>query len=149
MVFIFFSFGLHKFTAYEAEGIAPFIINSPFTSWLNAFGTLGASMIVGTAEVVFGLLIAVGLWRPGSLLAIAGALGSILTYVMTLSFMMTTPDVFAPDGPPVLSGNIGQFLIKDVVLLATSVVLLARSLAARQVGQQGSVAAMSPAARLT
>ncbi len=132
LVLLFLSFGAHKFTVYEAEGIAPFVTNSPFTSWLGMFGTLGASIVVGVAELVFGLLLAVGLWRPGSPLAIAGALGSILTYMMTLSFMLTTPGVLAPQGFPILSGNVGQFLIKDIVLLAVSVLLLTQSLAAWQ-----------------
>ena len=132
MVFLFLSFGAHKFTVYEATGIAPFVSNSPLTSWLNAFGTQGASMIVGVAELAFGLLLAVGFWRPASSLAIAGAVGSVITYLTTLSFMLTTPDVFSPDGPPVLSGTIGQFLVKDVVLLAVSLLLLAQGLALRR-----------------
>ena len=44
MVLVFLSFGAHKFTAYEAEGIAPLVSNSPLTSWLNALGTQGASV---------------------------------------------------------------------------------------------------------
>ena len=137
MVLLFLSFGAHKFTAYEAEGIAPFVSNSPFTSWLNILGTQGASIVVGTAELTFGLLLAVGFWRPESRLALAGAAGSIVTYLMTLSFMLTTPDVFAPSGPPVLSGAVGQFLIKDIVLLAASILLLARGLAQQQSTGQG------------
>ncbi|CAA9319475.1 MAG: hypothetical protein AVDCRST_MAG90-1552 [uncultured Microvirga sp.] len=132
MVFLFLSFGAHKFTAYEANAIAPFVSNSPLTSWLNAFGRQGASVIVGVAELAFGLLLAVGLWRPASGFAIAGAVGSVITYLTTLSFMLTTPDVFSPDGPPILSGTVGQFLVKDVVLLAVSVLLLAQGLALRQ-----------------
>lgn len=132
MVFVFLSFGAHKFTAYEATGIAPMVTNSPLTSWLNAFGTQGASMVVGVAELTFGLLLAIGFWRPESPLAIAGAAGSVITFLTTLSFMLTTPGVFGPDGPPVLSGSIGQFLVKDVVLLAVSLLLLAQGLTLRR-----------------
>ena len=38
LVIVFLWFGGMKFTAYEAEGIAPFISNSPIMSWLNMFG---------------------------------------------------------------------------------------------------------------
>lgn len=132
LVLVFVTFGLHKFTTYEAAGISPFVTNSPLTEWLTRFGTQGASNVVGIAELSFAVLLAIGFARPGSLAAILGALGSIVTYLVTLSFMLTTPGVFAPDGAPILSGEIGQFLVKDVVLLAASVVLLADGLAVRQ-----------------
>lgn len=130
LIIIFFVFAAHKPTVFEAEGIAPLIVNSPFTLWLSVFGTVGSSIVVGIAEVTFGLLLAAGLWRPGSYLAIGGALGSIVTYLVTLSFLLTTPKMFAPDGPPFLS-PLGQFLIKDIVLLAASALLLANDLAIR------------------
>ncbi len=136
MVLLFLSFGAHKFSAYEAEGIAPFVSNSPLTSWLNALGTQGASIVVGVAELTFGSLLAVGFWRPGARLAVAGAVGSVITYLTTLSFMLTTPGLFGPDGPPILSGAVGQFLIKDVALLAASILLLAQGLARQQSGHQ-------------
>ena len=147
MVVIFLWFGLQKFTAYEAEGIAPFIINSPLTSWLNVLGTQGASMVVGVSELAFGLLLAAGLRWPGSLAATLGALGSCVTFLTTLSFMATTPGVWAPSGPPLLSGTFGVFLIKDIVLLATSLVLLAQGLAHRRAAAavQGRTARAVPA----
>ncbi len=36
LVVIFLWFGGMKFTGYEANGIAPFVVNSPIMSWLNA-----------------------------------------------------------------------------------------------------------------
>jgi uncharacterized membrane protein YkgB len=132
MVVIFFWFGLQKFTAYEAEGIATLVSNSPLTSWLNVLGTQGASMVVGTSELTFGVLLAIGLRWPGSLAATLGALGSCVTFLTTLSFMVTTPGVWAPSGPPLLSGTTGVFLIKDIVLLATSILLLAQALTYRR-----------------
>ena len=152
MIVIFVWFGLAKFTAYEAAGIAPLVSNSPLTSWLNVFGTQGASMVIGTAELTFGLLLATGLRWTGGLAAVFGALGSCVTFLMTLSFMVTTPGVFAPSGPPLLSGTTGVFLIKDIVLLATSVLLLAQSLAHRQAvaiplqaGRSASIGRSAPA----
>lgn len=131
LVAVFLVFGLQKFTLIEATGIAPLVSNSPLTSWLNVFGTQGASRVVGCFELTFGLLLAFGLWRPGSMPAIIGALGSCGTYLMTLSFLLTTPGVFAPNAAPILSGDVGLFLLKDIVLLAASVVLLAQSWARR------------------
>jgi uncharacterized membrane protein YkgB len=132
MVVIFFWFGLQKFTAYEAMGIAPLVSNSPLTSWLNVLGTQGASMVIGISELTFGVLLAIGLRWPGSLAATLGALGSCVTFLTTLSFMATTPGVWAPSGPPLLSGTTGVFLIKDIVLLATSILLLAQALTCRR-----------------
>ena len=131
LVVVFLVFGLQKFTLVEATSIAPLVSNNPLTSWLNVFGTQGASRVVGSFELTFGLLLAFGLWRPGSVLAIVGALGSCGTYLMTLSFLLTTPGVFAPNAAPILSGDVGLFLFKDIVLLAASVVLLAQSWARR------------------
>ncbi len=148
MVVIFFWMGAQKFTAYEAMGIAPLVSNSPLTAWLNVLGTQGASSFVGCFELAFGVLLTAGFWRPGSLVALAGALGSVVTYLTTLSFMVTTPGVFAPSGPPLLSGTTGVFLIKDIVLLAASFLLLARGLVLRRIsgGQQaGHAAGLVPA----
>ena len=132
-------------------GIAPLVSKSPLTSWLNVIGTQGASMAIGISELVSGLLLAIGFRWPGSLAAIGGALGSCVTFLTTLSFMATTPGVFAPSGPPLLSGTIRVFLIKDIVLLATSILLLAQSLAHRRAlagtpAQAGRTASMGRSA---
>ena len=82
------------------------------------------------AELTFGVLLAYGLVRPGSLAADLGAFGSCITFVITLTFLFTTPGVFIKGSEPVMSSD-GLFLLKDIVLLAVSVLLLARSLAAR------------------
>lgn len=131
LVVIFLVFGIQKFTLVEAEGIAPFVTNSPLTFWLNKIGTQGASMVVGTFELAFGLLLAVDLWRPASPAAIFGAIGSCVCFMTTLSFLLTTPGIFAPDQAPILS-VIGLFLLKDIVLLSASFSLLTQSWVARQ-----------------
>jgi len=41
MVLIFISFGIQKFTPQSADGIALYISNSPFVSWLSIFGIRG------------------------------------------------------------------------------------------------------------
>ena len=127
MVVIFLIFGVHKFTLIEAQGIAPIVTNSPLTSWLNVLGMQGASMVIGVFELLFGAMLTVGFWRPGSIVAALGAVGSVICFLTTLSFLATTPGVFAPGHAPIL-GIMGGFLIKDIVLLAASFVLLAQSI---------------------
>lgn len=131
LVVIFLVFGLQKFTAAEAMGIEPLVSHSPLTSWLLVLGVRGASRVFGTAELTFGLLLAYGLLRPGTLAATLGAAGSCMTFLTTLTFLFTTPGVFIKGSEPVMSGDVGLFLMKDLVLLAASVVLLAQSLAVR------------------
>lgn len=131
LTIVFFWFGSMKFTAYEAHGIAPFVVNSPLTSWLNGLvGERGAARVIGVVELSVGVLLAARLLSPRA--ATLGALGSIATYLTTVSFLFTTPGVAAPEagGFPAISAGIGQFLLKDLVLLAASVYLLGESLAA-------------------
>src|ERR1700756_5524306 len=63
--------GLMKFTAYEAEGIRPFVANCPLMSWVyGPMSVRGFSAVLGAVEVAIALLIAA---RPLS--ARASALG--------------------------------------------------------------------------
>src|SRR6516164_6420623 len=109
--------GLMKFTAYEAEGISRYVANSPLMSWVYGFMSHRRfSAVLGVVEVTIALLIAARPFLPR-----ASALGSALAVVMfltTLSFLVTTPGVWADAGGfPALSGFPGQFLIKDLALL--------------------------------
>ena len=109
---------LMKFTAYEAEGIRPFVANSPLMSWVYGFLSVrGFSAVLGAVEVATALLIAARPFAPR-----ASALGSALAvgmFLTTLSFLVTTPGVWEPSlgGFPALSALPGQFLIKDLALL--------------------------------
>jgi reactive chlorine resistance protein C len=51
---------------------------------------------------------------------------SSLTYIVTCTFFASTPGVAAPAAGAfsVISGDVGQFLLKDLVLLAASLCLL-------------------------
>ena len=113
--------GLMKFTAYEAEGIRPFVANSPLMSWVyGPLSVRGFSAVLGIVEVAIALLIALRpIWPRASALGSALAIGMFLT---TLSFLVTTPGVWEPSagGFPALSGKPGQFLIKDLALLGIS-----------------------------
>src|SRR4051812_9114467 len=126
--------GLMKFTAYEAEGIRPFVANSPLMSWVYGLMSVqGFSALLGGVEVAIAILIAT---HPLS--ARASALGSALAvgmFLTTLSFLVTTPGVWEPSlgGFPALSAIPGQFLIKDLALLGISLWTLGE---ARQVSEQ-------------
>jgi uncharacterized membrane protein YkgB len=113
--------GFMKFTAYEAEGISRYVANSPLMSWVYGFMShRGFSTVLGVVELTIAILIAARPFSPrASVLGSALAVGMFLT---TLSFLVTTPGVWAEDagGFPALSGAPGQFLIKDLALLGIS-----------------------------
>jgi reactive chlorine resistance protein C len=129
LAIVFLWFGGMKFTSYEAHGNAPLIDHSPVMSWLNvAFGVQGASDVIGVIELSTAAMLILG-----SFYAAASALGAAMasvTFVITLSFFLTTPGVAEPTagGFPAISAPIGQFLLKDLVLLAASLNLLLASI---------------------
>jgi uncharacterized membrane protein YkgB len=121
--------GFLKFTPTEAAGIQPLVQHSPLMSWLYAILSVqGASNLIGAIEIAVALLLAL---RPVSAKAsFVGSLGSIGTFLLTISFLISTPGaVQLSHGLPIL-GDAGQFLIKDVVLLGASFWTAAKALAA-------------------
>ena len=117
-----------KFTAYEAEAISGLVSNSPLLAWVySIFSTTQFGVVLGTTELLIAALIAA---RPFS--ANLSALGSGLAigmFLVTLSFMASTPGVVEPSlGFPALSVLPGQLLLKDVVLLAVAVWTLGEAL---------------------
>lgn len=124
MVIIFIFFGYQKWFDYEAQVLIPYISNGPLISWMYpVFGIQGASWFLGVSEWIFGALLLAGFWsRPAGIL---GALGSVITFVLTVTIIPFMPDGWAASagGFPAMTGNI-PFLMKDVVLLAVSVYLL-------------------------
>ena len=150
---IFVWIGGLKFWNYEAEGIVPFVANSPFMSffydskapeykqyklpegsfdpakheWHERNNTYGFSHGLGILIMSIGILTFLGFFS-----ARVGLVGELLAVVMTLgtlSFLVTTPEVWVPDlgsgefGFPLLSGA-GRLVIKDTAILAGAVVLL-------------------------
>src|SRR6266478_5867693 len=113
--------GLMKFTEYEAEGIRPFVANSPLMSWVYGLMSVrGFSAVLGVVEVAIALLIGARPYSPrASVVGSALAVGMFLT---TLSFLGSTPGVWETSlgGFPALSALPGQFLIKDLALLGIS-----------------------------
>ena len=114
--------GLLKFTAFEAAAIEPMINSQPLLVWLyGVFSVQGASMLIGSIEILAGTLLALRAWSP-----VAGTAGGALaigTFAITLSFMLTIPPVWeaSAGGFPYLSVMPGQFLIKDVLFLAAAI----------------------------
>lgn len=156
ILIIFVWIGGLKFWHYEAEGIVPFVANSPFMSffynkqapeykdyklkegevdaakeaWHEENNTYGYSRGLGILIMAIGILTFLGIFSPK-----IGFVGAGLAIVMmfgTLSFLFTTPEVWVPDlgGPehgfPLLSGA-GRLVIKDTAILAGAVVVLADS----------------------
>lgn len=92
LIIVFLWFGGMKFTSYEAHGIAPFIANSSIMSWLHVvFGIQGASYVIGTLELSTAVALPAGAFVP--VLSALGAAMSAMTYLITLTFFVTTPGV--------------------------------------------------------
>ncbi len=132
LVVIFLWFGGMKFTAYESNGIAPLIAHSPIMGWMgHAFGVRGTAGVIGLLELATAAALALGAFVAR--FSAIGAAMSSATFLITLTFFASTPGVFEPEagGFPAISVGIGQFLLKDLVLLAASLVLLFGSLPER------------------
>jgi uncharacterized membrane protein YkgB len=162
--------GLKAFP-YEADGIVPFVANSPFMSfwyadpgnykehrnpegrlvpenraWHETNRTYPFAYGLGTVIVLYGLMLCLHPWLPQ-----VATLGSFLVLVMsfvTLSFLITTPECWVPDlgdahhGFPYLSGA-GRLVLKDAIMMGAALVTMADS--ARAYLRRRSVVSSSPA----
>lgn len=153
---IFIWIGALKFYDYEAEGIVPFVANSPFMSFFYKFkapeykkyklkegefdqakhdwhvknNTYGFAKGLGILIMAIGTLVFLGIFFP--VIGLIGAILAIIMTVGTLSFLFTTPEVWVPDlggrehGFPLLSGA-GRLVIKDLSIISGAIVVLADS----------------------
>lgn len=150
---VFLWIGGLKFAAYEADSITPFVANSPLMSffyahpedykrhlthegelkpaeraWQTANNTYGFSEGLGALELAIGALVLSGL--VSRRLGMVGAVLAFATPIVTLSFLVTTPEAWVPAlgdaqyGFPFLSGA-GRLVLKDVVILAGSWIVIA------------------------
>lgn len=145
-----------KIFRYEAVGIVPFVANSPtmnffyhydapeYKKYMNKEGEYKPENIawhkenntylfsygLGALIVLIGLLIALYPLYPG-----VSAIGSFLAFIMsliTLSFLITTPETWVPalgdseSGFPYLSAA-GRLVIKDVIMMGAAVVTMAQA----------------------
>jgi uncharacterized membrane protein YkgB len=144
-----------KFYNYEADGIVPFVANSPFMSyfysspkeykkhinkegeyvprihqWHEANNTYGFAHGLGVLLIIIGILVAINYWAP--MWSMVGSLLVVILAIGTLSFLITTPESWVPNlgdkqwGFPYLSGR-GRLVLKDVVMLAGAIVTMSDS----------------------
>lgn len=152
---------------YEADGIVPFVANSPFMSffyananktiinkegipvkaytlhknpegkmnkkniaWHKLNHTYVFSLGLGSLIVLIGFLTLLGIWFPK-----IGLWGGLLTFgmsIVTLSFLITTPEAYVPNlggdiptphyGFPFLSGA-GRLVLKDIIMLSAGLII--------------------------
>ncbi|WP_158963236.1 DUF417 family protein [Myroides fluvii] len=157
-----------KVFQYEADGIVPFVANSPLMSffykhandrvladdgkevaaynlyknpegktvkqnvdWHTHNGTYLFSYGLGFVICVIGVLVLLGIWFPK--IGVVGGLLTVGMSLVTLSFLLTTPEVYVPnlggDFPtpnydfPYLSGA-GRLVLKDCIMLAGGLLLI-------------------------
>jgi reactive chlorine resistance protein C len=143
---VFMWIGALKFVPYEADSITPFVANSPVMSffyehpkqykqhmthegelvpaqreWQTKNNTYGLSAGLGVVEWITALLV---LSYPLSKkLGLLGAFMTFGTTMITLSFLITTPEAWvaalgdAQHGFPYLSGA-GRLVLKDTMMMA-------------------------------
>lgn len=124
MVFTFFIFGYAKWWAYDVPLLMPLITKGPLIFWLYpVFGPRGATWFLGSSEWTIGTLLLLGFWNKQ--LGLLGSIGSVGTFVCTLTIIPFLPDGWekSAGGFPAITMSTG-FLLKDIVFLAVSLYLL-------------------------
>ncbi|ACT93433.1 DUF417 family protein [Dyadobacter fermentans] len=155
IVVVFLWIGGLKFFTYEADGIVPFVANSPFMSffyshpgdykshmnkegelipanheWHIANNTYGFSYALGTFLVLMAVLVA--LYKVAPLPSLVASLLIFIMTLGTLSFLITTPEAWVPSlgdaqsGFPYLSGR-GRLVIKDLVILGGAIITMSET----------------------
>src|SRR6266478_1092713 len=119
LVVVLLLIGVLKFTPEEAAGIQPLVAHSPLMSWMyGLLSVQGVSNVIGAIEIAIATLMALRPLSPKA--SLVGSLGGVVTFLLTVSFLLSTPGAAQlKHGFPVL-GDAGQFLIKDLVLLGAS-----------------------------
>jgi len=111
LVFVLLLWGAAKWTKPEADAIQPLVAHSPFMSWIYRIASVQhGSEFIGCIEVGLAALIVLRRWSPRA--SAVGCTASILMFLTTLSFLVTTPG---------LDGLTQGFLIKDIFLLGAAV----------------------------
>ena len=122
IVLILLVFGYMKFLPYEAEGVAGIARDYWLFGWMYPLiGVAGASIVIGVLELTAGVLIALGGRIP--LAGLVGGLMGVATFLVTLSFFFTAPGIVQEGYAFPALASTGQFLAKDIGLLAICVYL--------------------------
>ena len=126
LVLILLYFGAFKFTDAEAKAIQPLLEHSPLMSWLySVLSVNGVSRLIGVTEITIAGLI---LSRPWSArLSVLGSLGAIAMFLITLSFLLSTPGLWQWVGGFPAPSEGAAFLLKDVFLLGGAIVTAAEA----------------------
>jgi uncharacterized membrane protein YkgB len=105
--------GIFKFTPTEAQGIKPLVENHFLSFFVYKIASVQAvSNAIGTIEIIIALLLIFSV-KFAFLKRYAG-IGMIVTFLVTLSYLFTTPGVWkVVDGVPVTD----FFILKDLMLL--------------------------------
>jgi uncharacterized membrane protein YkgB len=129
--------GALKFAVYEARGIEALVANSPLMSWgYSLMSVRGFAALIGVTEIVLALLIAARSFSPTA--SAIGSLGACFMFLITLSFVLTTPGMWQPGyGFPFASPMPGQFIVKDLLLLGAAVWTAGEALSAAQRRKMG------------
>lgn len=119
--------GALKFRQYEVENDEPLVTSSPLISrFREKLGAQKLSRFIGVTELIVGSLIASKPLAPRA--SAIGSLGAVGMFLTTLSFLATTPKA-RQEGQGILSLSLlGQFLLKDTVLLGAALLTASDSL---------------------
>lgn len=134
LVLIIAWFGLFKFTPTEAMAIKGLLGNSPFFSWIySVLSVRAVANLTGSVELLLAVLMAL---RPVSArLSYFGSVGAIVMFATTLSFLFTTPGAFKVVDGLWVPGDMGGFLLKDLMLLGGALYTAAEARRARDLRQ--------------
>jgi uncharacterized membrane protein YkgB len=112
--------GIFKFTPTEAAAIKPLVENHFLTFWIyKTLSIQTVSNAIGVIEIIIALLLLFSV-KFASLKKFAG-IGMIVTFLVTLSYLFTTPGVWKiVDGVPITD----FFILKDLMLLGFGLMIL-------------------------
>lgn len=115
--------GIFKFTPTEANAIKPLIQNHPLSFWVyNIFSVQTVSILVGISELFMAALLLLTL--KFSKLKMYAGIGLCAIFLMTLSYLFTTPGMWKiVNGVPITD----FFILKDIMYLGFGVTLLLSS----------------------
>ena len=121
--------GALKFKQYEVENDEPLVTSSPlFSRFREKLGAQKLNRLIGVSEITVGSLIAARPLAPRA--SAIGSFGAVGMFLTTLSFLATTPGARQEGQGKLSLSQLGQFLLKDTVLLGAALLTAAESLRA-------------------